>query len=246
MKTLCLAAGTLPCEAALALENDEITLFRLAPHPGLRPEEACHPDMQVAVLPDGRVVAAPGTELPGIVKYNSGTAVLTPVYPKNIPYNVLIAGSVYFHPAGATDPVLAAGLATAGIRQANVRQGYAGCSGICVYDPCGEPLLLSGDAGILRKAEAEGVAVQLCRGVENIMLPGFDHGFVGGCCGYLERDGRRTLYTIGSMEETFYNYDEIKNALDRAEVEVRSLAGGRLQDHGGLKFICPGAEASPA
>ena len=94
----------------------------------------------------------------------------------------------------------------------DTKQGYAGCS--CLV--C-ENHVYTGDRGIFALLEKHGINCTIVS--EDIVLEGYDCGFIGGCGGYF--DGKTYLY--GSQ------HGEYPNCVD--------LADGKLHDYGGIKFL---------
>ena len=105
-------------------------------------------------------------------------------YPGNICYNAVCTGKYFIHNLQYTDPdLLAAAEAKAaaehtGLTKIHVRQGYTRCSLLPVDDRS----FITSDAGIAKTLADYDTDVLLIR-PGHILLPGFDHGFIGGTGG---------------------------------------------------------------
>ena len=86
-----------------------------------------------------------------------------------------------------TDPRVRAILAQKGYLLYHVRQGYAGCSSISIPYADGKILVLSSDPGVISTIDGLHLP-ELCTEyftqTEEIVLSGYDHGLIGGCCGF--------------------------------------------------------------
>ena len=63
-----------------------------------------------------------------------------------------------------------------------------------------------------------------------IELPGYSHGFIGGCCGLISAD---RLAVCGELN-THPDHDRIHRFLTQHNVSVIELCKGPLQDIGGI------------
>lgn len=97
-------------------------------------------------------------------------------YPSRIAYNVGRVGSTAFCLERAVDPIIKKELEKRNISLCNVSQGYASCS----VTGINERALITSDEGIAKAAERQGLDC-LYVSPEKILLPGFDHGLIGGC-----------------------------------------------------------------
>jgi hypothetical protein len=105
------------------------------------------------------------------------------------------------------------------------KQGYTRCNLL----PLEDNRFITSDKGIEKVLVEKGLEV-LYANPEGIQLPGFDHGFIGGCCGI---SGNK-VFIIGSLN----HYPEgIKMREFLAGYEIIELYDGLLYDAGGLFFI---------
>ncbi len=105
----------------------------------------------------------------------SGKAESDGHYPSRIAYNVARVGNTAFCLEKALDERIREELEKRNISVCNVPQGYAACSVTSVCDTA----LVTSDVFIAKKAEEKGLDC-LYFSPEHILLPGFDHGFIGG------------------------------------------------------------------
>ncbi len=107
----------------------------------------------------------------------------------------------------------------------NTKQGYAKCS-CAVVD---ENSIITDDSDIFAKATENGVdALLISKG--DVLLSGFEYGFIGGCCGKIAPD---TLAFCGDIK-THRNYSQINAFLRDRGVYPLSLCEGRLCDIGSI------------
>ena len=113
-------------------------------------------------------------------------------YPQDVQLNYCRLGRflVGLFPPDTPSWVLSA-CSTTPLHKVPVRQGYAKCSIAVVNDHA----VITADAGIQKALAALGIDVLLIRSGA-VVLPGYDTGFFGGCCGKLSKD---VLYLTGPL-----------------------------------------------
>ncbi|HPZ52147.1 MAG TPA: hypothetical protein PLI11_04450 [Clostridia bacterium] len=203
------------------------------PHPNLHEAVSCHADMQLAKIDNKVLVYAKGINQrtldalydTGIELIEGGTQLL-PKYPGNIAYNVLKVGRNIYHNTKYTDCIVRKVFTDKGYDFVNVRQGYAGCSSIYVKN-----FILTTDKGIEKKAKEMGDRCFWFNG-DDIILKGYDHGFIGGCSGFIEDLG---LLLTGSLE---YHKEGrlVKEFLLEQGVNILELKNDLLEDIGGIQI----------
>lgn len=114
---------------------------------------------------------------------------------------------------------------TAGKEFIHVKQGYTRCNLL----PLVGNRFITSDKGIEKVLAKKGIEV-LYVNPESIQLPGFDHGFFGGCCGVTGN----TVFIVGSLNH-FPEGVKIREFL--AGHEIIELYNGPLFDGGGLTFL---------
>ena len=107
----------------------------------------------------------------------------------------------------------------------HTNQRYAKCSCAVV----GENAIITSDEGIYRVCMENKIDV-LKISVGDIQLDGYDYGFIGGCCGFVDKN---TLVFSGNVK-LHKNYEDIKAFAGNYNVDVVSLSGEMLYDIGGI------------
>ena len=112
-----------------------------------------------------------------------------------------------------------------GIQWIHTNQGYARCS-TCVVD---ETSVVTSDEGIAAVLEQEGIEVLRIR-PGFVRLPGYDTGFIGGCCGKIGQD---LLYFTGKLS-SHPDGETIRAFAEQRGVHVVEGAASALLDIGGI------------
>ena len=205
-------------------------VIELSPSSALYNGESCHPDMRICRISESHCVVSPDLDKNILdkfdesgISYEIGQTILTKKYPENIAYNVSVGDKIYFHNIEFTDGILSEKLEQFGKRAVNVKQGYSGCSSIFA----GETLITS-DMGIYKKALTEKLKTILFKNPESIILKGFDHGFIGGCCGFHEATGLLVNCANEYLPEDFIV------ELNKNNIRYSCIGEGKLTDIGGI------------
>lgn len=220
-------------EIKKSLEGYGIELILIEANPFLPLSLTCHADMQLVNISEGVLVYAPG------VSCNTCTSLkeigyklikgLTPVekhYPFDIAYNCAIVGNKAFLNPKFTDPLTLDLIEKAGIEIYPVKQGYAKCS-TCIVS---EEAIITADFHIHKKAVEAGIDVLLINPQTNIVLPGYNYGFLGGACGLLSAN---ELGFFGDINKLF-NADSIIEFCKKHGKSILSLSKSEIFDLGGL------------
>lgn len=136
--------------------------------------------------------------------FSGNTGRLSSHYPGNIIYNAVCTGKYFIHNLKHTDPELMEAAEkwhlenypeAPPLTAVNVPQGYTRCC--CL--PVDDNSFITSDEGIanaMGDSDADILLIQ--KG--NILLPGFDYGFIGGCGGHLMQKGQRIIIFNGNLE----------------------------------------------
>jgi hypothetical protein len=197
-------------------------------------EAVCgHPDMLLHIVDSSTIIVHREMTLDFIVRLknlNVNVVVsqnsLQRSYPNNIILNAVSLDNLFIHNVKYTDAELLYFVKNKKIK--NVKQGYTKCSTAVVSSNA----LMTSDKGIAKCAQAEAIDVLLLP-PGDILLPGLDYGFIGGCCGLLE-DGLLAFY--GDLGHYAYG-KEIFDYLKKHKVEPLFLRNGKLIDRGSLITI---------
>lgn len=114
------------------------------------------------------------------------------VYPKNILLNFLFLNNILYGKLSAIDDNLLEYCRNHNINTINVNQGYTRCSTLIVN----ENAVITSDISIEKVLKSNGVDV-LRISAGNIVLDGFDYGFIGGASGKLDES---TVIFFGNVE----------------------------------------------
>lgn len=111
----------------------------------------------------------------------------------------------------------------------NVNQGYSGCS-ICVVS---ENAIITDDESIFAAAgNFFNDAQFISKG--SIGLKGYSYGFIGGCCGKIDKN----KIAFNGAIESHTDYKKIIDFLSRNSVECVELHQNPLYDIGGILPLC--------
>lgn len=149
-------------------------------------------------------------------------------YPYDIRFNAARVGRFLFCYPEYTSPAILSLAANKGWTIVPVRQGYARCS-LC---PVSDRALITSDPSIARAAEHQKDLDVLTVHQGHILLPGYSHGFIGGCCGtdrdHLYFSGNLALYPDGNAMVSFARAHGITAVI---------LSHDKLFDGGSLFFV---------
>ena len=110
----------------------------------------------------------------------------------------------------------------------NVKQGYTKCSTAIVS----RNSVMTSDKTIAKTLSKENIDVLLLP-PGDIILPGLNYGFIGGCCGLLDKN---SMAFYGDLN--YYSYGEIVlEFLNKHDVNPIFLRKGKLIDRGSLFII---------
>ena len=108
----------------------------------------------------------------------------------------------------------------------NTRQGYAGCTALYAAGT-----VITADPSTLSACDANGIKSHKISG-KDILLPGYDTGFIGGCCGVYGD----TVYIYG--EPTLSQSGrELTEFCEANGLSIVSVCNGPVTDIGGIRFI---------
>ena len=231
----------MPCEGEDALAEYGCRVIRVPGADYLAPPVSSHPDMIFLPLGDklfchrlylstdvGRSTTETAASLGGktIVPIDDETGA---EYPLDVPLNCAVIGNILLASPHTSLAVTeyAEGI---GMVICRVKQGYVKCSS-AVINGDGQGVITS-DSGIAHTAEKNGIKVLIVP-PGDIILPGYDYGFIGGCTGY---DGGKMFFT-GDL--SLYPHEkEVKAFLGGFGCEAVSLLPGRpLTDYGSILFL---------
>ncbi len=213
-----------------ALQERGIQVLEVKRHPKLAAPVASHPDMLLRPLPSGKLLGMAGLRFRETL-FGKGIEVREilrqpeEIYPGDILLNSLILGNFCYGRRLSAAQELLDYCANGGLEFVDCRQGYARCS-VAV---AGAQLAITADKGLHHALSSRGVECLLIP-PGGILLPGYNTGFIGGCCGLLDKD---LLAFSGDLEKFCYG-EIIMEFLDHHHVRYCSLTAGPMWDIGGI------------
>lgn len=189
-----------------------------------------HPDMQVCVLNKEILFVLKENELKkqlrqyGIEVYETHK-VPVDSYPGDVLCNAFVLGNHLIGNTAFIDSAIVEATEKLALKKLFVKQGYAACSTAIVA----EDAVITADKGIASAMASNGFDVLRIR-QGYIKLPGYDTGFLGGCCGLiapklLAVSGRLSSHPDGN---SIYDFLKAKN------IDVLELSDNELLDVGGI------------
>lgn len=151
---------------------------------------------------------------------------LKSAYPYDIILNSVNLSNLFIHKIKYTDPKLLEMINTK--KLINVKQGYTKCSTALVT----KNAVMTSDKTIANALLKENIDVLLLP-PGDILLPGLDYGFIGGCCGLIDE---YSLAFFGNLNYYMYG-DIVLSFLEKHNVKPIYLKQGRLIDRGSLLII---------
>lgn len=222
-----------------ALQSLGVASIPVAANPALDAPVRSHADMLLHHLGGRRLVAArqdaPCTaplHEQGFIIVPAGRPPVSP-YPGDVSLDALRLSGVLIARLDALDPVIGAWCRENGIRLLHTRQGYAKCS-VCIV---AENAVVTADTALHALCIRLGLDALLIQ-PGNIALPGYSHGFIGGCTGLLAPD----LLCFAGDPRHHPDYAGIRSFARNHGVYLHALLPGMLRDVGG---ILPLLELSP-
>lgn len=227
-----LVSGEYP-QLAAALERLGIQPIPTQRDSRLPEPVAWHPDMQACVI-GGKVITLRegplvhpleelGLELEQTVRSPEER------YPQDAICNVLAWDKFVMGNPHTADIAVVRAVQSLGLTWISVKQGYAACSAALVTSNAA----ITADEGVAAQLEQYQITV-LRISPGHIRLPGYDTGFIGGCCGKLAPN---QLAFAGSLD-SHPDGKRIREFLASYNVSFVELLKGELTDVGGIIPLC--------
>lgn len=190
-----------------------------------------HPDVFCCAIPEYLVVSAAVPDSVCRALNASGVAMVQTAgipgdrYPASAVMNAVVTEQFLVHRTDITDLTLKQCCHSKEF--IHVNQGYTRCN-LVVLD---EKLWITSDEGIARTLLSKGLKT-VYADPSPVMLEGFPHGFLGGCCGVFQ--GKLLVNgSLGFLKEGKL----LRNEVEACGYEIFELHQGPLQDVGGI-FGC--------
>lgn len=197
-----------------------------------------HPDLQVFRLEDDlfvhpKISPSLEKELFLWLPVRKGERSLSLPYPRHVAFNALDTGAHFLHRLDATDPRLLEAVKARRREVIPVKQGYTRCSCAQVSDRA----FVTEDAGIAKVLTKLHYTV-FYRPPSNVVLEGFEHGFLGGALSRIPTADRDLILITGDVHQYAYGRELLEFfALHR--IEAACVGTGPLKDRGSLISLCP-------
>jgi len=231
---LAVVSCAMPPPALQTLKTVAHTIL-LPADPLLPPPVASHPDMLLFPIGDTLVVhrqyyGVAQREIDTILSLTGMTLCLTdaprgPVYPMDVGLNGLIVGAYLLGRLDTLAPEILSVARSNHITPISVKQGYTGCSAlvvgtaICSADPSIHKAALSLSLPFISVPD------------QCILLPGYDHGFFGGCGGCVGD----TVFLCGTPDPV--QYQTFLHYTIHQSIQLHCLYDGPLWDCGGIRLF---------
>lgn len=189
-----------------------------------------HPDMQLCKLNEECMfVLKNGGLARKLSAYNINAretaAEPCEAYPNDAICNALALNECFVCSEKSIDRAVAAEADRLGYKTVSVKQGYTACS-VAVVD---ERSVITADAGIAKTlAENNFAVLRISPGF--IKLPGYDYGFIGGCCGLIAPK----VLTVTGRLSNHPDGEVIGRFIAERGVSVIEMTDGELLDVGGI------------
>ncbi len=190
-----------------------------------------HPDIFFCQGVD-LLVAAPNTPAKYLqllkqhnISFVKGTLPVGQKYPETARYNASVSNDFLIHNTQVTDEILKQVFSSK--KTIHVNQAYTRCSLV----PLKNGRFITSDLGIFKTLISNGIDVDYFS-PEGIILPGFDHGFLGGTLGLFEDKA----YLLGQLK-SYSKGNRLGEILSKAGYEIIELYPNPLFDGGSLFFF---------
>ncbi len=217
-----------------ALESKGFELIKLSDDNRLPKFVSHHTDLQLFVLDKEakRGVVLKNSPSIELLERENWSIYETKLHPENkYPLDCLCNGIIIknhlFCNEKIIDSVILEKCHEMGYKICHVPQGYTACS-ICKLN---DNAIITADEKIALAAKKLSIDV-LKINEDNIVLDGYDYGFIGGCYGV----SRNKIYFTGNLNH-LKNGDNIRKFIKNHNFEIVELSNSQLVDIGGIIFI---------
>lgn len=199
-------------------------------NPYLDPKIAYHPDMQFIDLGNTVFILKGSEYLEDYFKSLGKQVEYTSKPSKEYPNDVLCNGKIMGNNFVCNKRTIFSGILeyaqNSGYNIIDVKQGYTGCSVFAVSPS----ITLTGDVGIDRVFKENGLNSILLTNAKEIVLPGYDYGFIGGAGGYC---GNSCACLTGHFKSKEY-MKSIFSFFEENNIELNVLSTETIIDVGGI------------
>ncbi len=214
-----------------ALDQNGISVIKILPSSKISDGTASHADLHLLHLGENVLWTSfeQSDKLDLLKTYGFNVRMLKePLggeYPFDVPLNAAVIGDVVFQ----NPKTICKEINFANKKVVPIRQGYSKCS-VCAV---GENAVITDDTGIYSAALKNGIDALLVE-KGDVKLRGRDYGFIGGCCGMINR----TTMVFNGRLDSHRNAKEIKAFLKERGIDCLSFGEYPLTDIGGIIPLC--------
>jgi len=155
------------------------------------------------------------------IEFSFGNSNLYEKYPETAFYNAAYRDNLIIHNKNISDSKILESCKNS--RFINVKQAYSRCTTLILN----KKRVITSDKGIFKKLKNAFLVDD-----SNIILPEFEHGFFGGCCGIFKNN----IYILGELK-TIPNYKSLVSYIEESGFNIVELNSGNLFDGGGIFFF---------
>lgn len=228
--TLCVISGKYP-RFCKALETLGVETLPAGPSPNLPEPVASHGDLLLCHLGGADLLVEPGA--PGLgaalarrnFRFPGSCPPAGKKYPNDVPLGLLLLAPFCFGNLPAAAPDALEYLRQRRWQLVGVRQGYAKCSTV-VAD---KGTAITADKGLWESLSRRGIHCLLIQ-PGDILLEGYDTGFLGGCCGLI---APKVLAFTGSLDR-YREGEKVRRFLEEDGIRAVALSDGPMVDVGGI------------
>lgn len=198
---------------------------------------AAHPDIFFCQTKTGLIAAPDIPEswqkwlIKEDVSFRLGQKHLAANYPQTAVYNAVATNQLLIHKLSITDPHILGQYPPE--ERMQVSQGYTRCNLLALN----ENHFITSDRGIAKALQNKQKMVFYID-PKQLVLPGQQHGFFGGCCGIMQQK----LVICGDFRK-LKESSELEAFVNKSGYQIVTLGKGPLVDIGSLLFIEPSSDS---
>ena len=190
-----------------------------------------HPDIFFCKTPNQWIIAP---NLPekykellslNLIPYKEGKTNVGEKYPEAASYNAVVTNDYLIHRIDITESEILNNCQT--LNKINVNQGFTKCSLLALKNNN----FITCDEGIYKTLIKNNINLLLLSSKE-ILLPGHEYGFLGGCCGIWKNN----LFILGSLHN-YIDASKLKKFTELLGYTIIELYDGPLFDGGTILFM---------
>lgn len=230
MKKEVIVSSEIDSEIIKNIENLGVKVYKTKNNKNLLSPLQAHPDMLIHILPNGNIVADRDNYdyykklWPDRIVFKSEKS-LNAKYPQDISLNGVAFKNYFIHNLEHTDKTLYEYYKNKGYDLINVKQGYTKCN-----ITLGKNVLITSDSDIYNKLNNK-VKILLIDH-KQIILKGFNYGFIGGASGYFNDK----IYFTGNLKK-HSSFNKIIKFLNENNEEYDFLSKKEIEDFGSILKI---------